>query len=138
MGLKVPIMPILSLGFADAATSGKKQYRAPEVPKFTSSKLHPVARAKKENGGTIVWIRPFDLRIYDNPALLHAASQERPVHIVFVWSAEEDAAEGKWRTSGTAASIWLHHALAALDYDYSRWYGHRINFVLGKSTLAGL
>jgi deoxyribodipyrimidine photolyase len=128
----------VSLAFADATTAGKKQYAAPELPWSASGKPAPVARAKQQTGGTIVWIRHFDLRIYDNPGLLYAASLDGPVHLVFVWSDEEDAAEGKWRTSGTAASLWLYHALSALESDYDRWYGQRINFVAGKTTLAAL
>jgi deoxyribodipyrimidine photolyase len=116
----------------------KKQYASPELSRSTSGKAAPGIRAEQQTGGTIVWIRHFDLRIYDNPGLLYASSLDGPVHLVFVWSDDEDAAEGKWRTSGTAASLWLHHALAALDSDYQRWYGQRINFVAGSTTLAAL
>lgn len=136
--LSVPIVPRVSLAFADAATAKQKQFAAPELPRFASCKPARVTPAQQQTGGTIVWIRHFDLRIYDNPALLYAASQEGPVHLVFVWSDAEDFAQGKWRSGGTAASLWLYHALAALDSNYHRWYGHRINFVSGKTTLAAL
>lgn len=85
-----------------------------------------------------MWIRPFDLRIYDNPALVHAASLKCPVHLVFVWSEEEDAAQGPWQISGTAASLWLHHALASLDKDYARGYRHRISFIRGCDSASAL
>lgn len=134
----VPIIPKKSLAFADAATAGGKAFALPDLPCNVSGKTCPLAGAKRKTQGTIVWIRPFDLRIYDNPALLHAASSDGPVHLVFAWSDEEDAAEGKWRIGGTAASLWLFHALAALDAAYNKWYGQRIQFVAGETTLAAL
>ncbi|MGC3970726.1 MAG: deoxyribodipyrimidine photo-lyase [Pirellulales bacterium] len=58
---------------------------------------------------TIVWFR-LDLRIADNPALLHAAERGGPVVPLFIWSPDE---EGDWQPGG-AARWWLHHSLTEL------------------------
>jgi len=135
---QVPIVPRVSLAFADAASAGRKQHSCPTLPAHAVAKPAKVSRARHQSGGTIVWIRQFDLRIHDNPCLVYAASLDQPVHLVFVWSEAEDAAQGKWRIGGTAASLWIYHALASLNSDYERWYGHRISFVVGSTTAAAL
>ncbi len=57
---------------------------------------------------TLVWFYR-DLRLDDNPALMHAAEQGVVVP-VFIWAPEEEV---PW-APGAAAKWWLHHALQAL------------------------
>jgi deoxyribodipyrimidine photo-lyase len=57
---------------------------------------------------TIHWFRN-DLRLADNPALLHAAEQGAVVP-VFIWHPDE---YGTWQPGG-ASKWWLHESLAAL------------------------
>lgn len=59
---------------------------------------------------SIVWFRQ-DLRLEDNPALLGAIREGRPVIPVFFRAPD---AEGRW-APGAASRWWLHHSLAALD-----------------------
>lgn len=134
----IPIVPEVSLTFADRASAGQRQHACPTLPSYASVKPAAGTRAKQQRDGIVLWIRHFDLRINDNPGLVYAASLGQPIHLVFVWSEEEDVAQGKWRIGGTAASLWIYHALAALNADYQRWYGLRINFILGESTVAAL
>jgi deoxyribodipyrimidine photo-lyase len=58
---------------------------------------------------TILWFRQ-DLRLADNPALLHACARG-PVIPLYVWSPEE---EGRW-APGAASRVWLHDSLLRLD-----------------------
>jgi deoxyribodipyrimidine photo-lyase len=58
----------------------------------------------------LVWFRQ-DLRLSDQPALVHAVESGRPVVPVFIDAPEE---EGRWQP-GSASRWWLHHALVALD-----------------------
>jgi deoxyribodipyrimidine photo-lyase len=58
----------------------------------------------------IVWFRQ-DLRLSDNPALVHAALSGRPLICLYVL---DDETPGDWRM-GAAARWWLHHSLMALD-----------------------
>jgi len=88
--------------------------RLPRTPNGDPEELVP---------GTIVWLRHFDLRLHDHPALSHAARRGRPVHVVFAWSPAEDAAQGQWKLAGTAFALWLHHALVAFDRSLRRRYG---------------
>jgi deoxyribodipyrimidine photo-lyase len=59
----------------------------------------------------ILWFRA-DLRLADNPALLAAAADGRPVLPVYI---HDRAAMGE-RAPGGASRWWLHHALAALGH----------------------
>ncbi len=59
---------------------------------------------------TLVWFRS-DLRLQDNPALLHAS--QRGGAVIPVYIAEDDAADD-WR-EGAASRWWRHHALLSLD-----------------------
>jgi deoxyribodipyrimidine photo-lyase len=61
---------------------------------------------------TIVWFRQ-DLRLGDNPALVHAASlgEVLPVFVL-----DEPASDHEWRL-GAASRWWLHHSLTALSTD---------------------
>lgn len=61
------------------------------------------------NGPTLVWFRS-DLRISDNPALLHAAAQAAPILPIYILDEGGDR-----RPAGGASRWWLHHALDALD-----------------------
>lgn len=68
----------------------------------------------------IVWIRN-DLRLEDHPALHAAASENRAVIPVYLWTPE---AEGEWPRGG-ASRWWLNHALE--DFDQSlRGIGSRL------------
>eukprot|EP00929_Paragymnodinium_shiwhaense_P060928 TRINITY_DN30416_c0_g1_i2.p1 TRINITY_DN30416_c0_g1~~TRINITY_DN30416_c0_g1_i2.p1 ORF type:complete len:777 (+),score=112.24 TRINITY_DN30416_c0_g1_i2:61-2391(+) len=133
----VPIVPKVSLAFADKASAGHRKFALPDAHQQQSPAPLAAARPQKKDG-VLVWIRHYDLRIHDNPVLTYAASLNCPVHLVFAWSEEEDACLGKWRIGGSAASLWLHHALDSLDADYHRQYGQRINFVFGKATADAL
>ncbi len=54
----------------------------------------------------IVWFR-HDLRLTDNPAMVHAAATGRPIVPVYIFD-ESDGAARRW---------WLHHSLTALAAD---------------------
>ena len=58
----------------------------------------------------IVWFRR-DLRLADNPALLHAVASGRPLICLYVL---DDETPGDWKLGG-ASRWWLHHSLTALD-----------------------
>ncbi|MCC7146307.1 MAG: deoxyribodipyrimidine photo-lyase [Phycisphaeraceae bacterium] len=58
----------------------------------------------------LVWFRR-DLRVDDHPALAAAVRAGGPVVGVYVWSPRED---GPW-PPGSAAKVWLHHALLDLE-----------------------
>lgn len=58
----------------------------------------------------LVWFRR-DLRLADNPALLHALSNSHNVIPVFIHAPEE---ETPWEPGG-ASKVWLHNSLAALE-----------------------
>jgi len=103
--------------------------RQPNNPQQDHKKLVP---------GTLVWLRHFDLRLHDHPALSHAAQRGRPVHVVFAWSPAEDAAQGEWRLAGTAFALWLHHALASFDNSLRRRYGLSVTVRTGESMAAVL
>jgi len=57
-----------------------------------------------------VWLRN-DLRLADNPALTAAASEGRPLVIVYI---HDETGDGI-RPLGSASKWWLHHSLTALD-----------------------
>eukprot|EP00927_Polykrikos_kofoidii_P061037 TRINITY_DN55929_c0_g1_i1.p1 TRINITY_DN55929_c0_g1~~TRINITY_DN55929_c0_g1_i1.p1 ORF type:complete len:776 (-),score=112.48 TRINITY_DN55929_c0_g1_i1:168-2495(-) len=136
----VPIVPRRSLSFADEVAKGRKQSTHPPLQSSPATEAAARAAAATEKAAacglsrhvseiaTLVWIRPFDLRIHDNPALTHAAERRCPVHVVFAWSDAEDALQGHWRVGGTAAAFWLHHALASLDSSLRQKYGLNICF----------
>jgi deoxyribodipyrimidine photo-lyase len=58
----------------------------------------------------LVWFRQ-DLRIHDNPALLHAIKNDYAVIPVFI---QDDINAGPWKR-GAASRWWLHHSLSALN-----------------------
>lgn len=58
---------------------------------------------------TLVWFRK-DLRIHDNPALLHATLTQKPIIAVYIIDPEEP------RPMGEAARLWTHEALKDLQY----------------------
>jgi len=58
----------------------------------------------------IVWFRQ-DLRLADNPALIHAAQSGQPVVCLYIL---DDKTPGHWRMGG-ASRWWLHKSLAALS-----------------------
>jgi deoxyribodipyrimidine photo-lyase len=58
----------------------------------------------------LVWFRQ-DLRIHDNPALLHAIKNDYAVIPVFIL---DDLNAGPWKRGG-ASRWWLHHSLSALN-----------------------
>ncbi|EPR77147.1 Deoxyribodipyrimidine photolyase [Leifsonia rubra CMS 76R] len=66
--------------------------------------------SRNENRPSIVWLRN-DLRLADNPALTAAASENRPLVVVYV---HDETGDGI-RPLGSASKWWLHHSLTALD-----------------------
>lgn len=85
-------------------------------------------KKRKNKGSTnrpvVYWFRR-DLRLYDNPALVEAASMNVPVILVFLWSESEEDPEGVVAAGG-ATKLWLHHALNHLDKSISDRYNNRI------------
>lgn len=66
--------------------------------------------SESENHPSIVWLRN-DLRLADNPALTAAASEGRPLVVVYI---HDETGDGI-RPLGAASKWWLHHSLTALD-----------------------
>ena len=64
----------------------------------------------KAHRTALVWFRR-DLRLTDNPALLHALEHAEHVVPLFVFAPDE---EQQW-APGAASRWWLHHSLVALD-----------------------
>jgi len=125
----VPINPKISLSFRDKVRRGLR-VAAP------TARRRPLAakRAESQPGGSVlVWLRPFDLRLHDQPALFHAAQSRKAVHLIFAWSEEDDVAEGEWQLAGTAAAFFLHHAVASLDTSIQTRYGNAIRTRRGSS-----
>jgi len=58
----------------------------------------------------LVWFRR-DLRLHDNPALIHAAATHDSIIPIYIHAPVE---ETPW-SPGAASRWWLHHSLAALD-----------------------
>lgn len=75
----------------------------------------------------LVWFRR-DLRLNDNPALLHALAHAQRVVPLFVFAPEE---QRSW-APGAASRWWLHHSLAALDAGLRR-LGSRLIVQQGPS-----
>ncbi|WP_339620686.1 deoxyribodipyrimidine photo-lyase [uncultured Salinibacterium sp.] len=63
-----------------------------------------------QNQPSILWLRN-DLRLADNPALTAAASEGRPLVVVYIHDETSDGI----RPLGAASKWWLHHSLTALD-----------------------
>lgn len=80
-----------------------------------------------ETAPIIVWFRQ-DLRLADNPALVHAAESGRPILPLFVL---DDEAPGQWRPGG-ASRWWLHHSLTALAANMDE-RGGKLLFRRGKA-----
>ncbi len=78
----------------------------------------------------LVWFRR-DLRLADNPALLHALKRHQRVIPVYLHCPDEEA---PW-PPGAAQRVWLHHSLQALD-DSLRKKGVRLIFRHGPSLSA--
>lgn len=125
----VPINPKISLSFRDKVRRGLR-VAAP------TARRRPLAAKRAETqpaGSVLVWLRPFDLRLHDQPALFHAAQSRKAVHLIFAWSEEDDVAEGEWQLAGTAAAFFLHHAVASLDMSIQTRYGNTIRTRRGSS-----
>lgn len=75
----------------------------------------------------IVWFRQ-DLRLCDNPALVHAAESGKPVLPVFIF----DEASPDVRAMGGAQKWWLHHSLVSLRDDLSA-LGAELHFFKGPA-----
>lgn len=69
----------------------------------------------------LVWLRQ-DLRLDDNPAMVEAARNGRPVVALFVF----DEVSPGLRPLGGATRWWLHHSLTALARDVARLGGRLI------------
>lgn len=72
-------------------------------------------RSKRGTPSVLVWLRD-DLRLDDNPALVAALAEGRPLHLLYVL----DEVSPGLRPLGAAARWWLHHSLAALARDIER------------------
>eukprot|EP00927_Polykrikos_kofoidii_P076852 TRINITY_DN73878_c0_g1_i1.p1 TRINITY_DN73878_c0_g1~~TRINITY_DN73878_c0_g1_i1.p1 ORF type:complete len:757 (-),score=96.61 TRINITY_DN73878_c0_g1_i1:468-2738(-) len=132
----IRIVPHVSLAFADGVTAGLKKSTKPVVQ---ARDMQDTRKNDRQHGSqTLVWLRSYDLRLHDNPALTYAAKRGYPVHFVFIWSDKEDAALGKWKLAGTAAALWVHHALASLDRDIKRRFNQNISFQVAESTSSTL
>jgi len=75
-----------------------------------------------------VWLRN-DLRLTDNPALTAAASEGRPLVVVYI---HDDAGDGI-RPLGAASKWWLHHSLTALDAALQK-LGGRLTLCHGQAA----
>lgn len=69
----------------------------------------------EDDGPLILWFRQ-DLRISDNPALVHAAQSGREVLALFVL----DEVSPDVRPMGAAQKWWLHHSLESLARDLGK------------------
>ena len=138
--LGVPIAPRVSLTFADAVAAGQvlstHPMRAAFTPVAPDPRLDRSAGVTQQTRGTIVWVRVNDMRLHDNPALVHAAERQAPVHLVFVWADAEDADDGRWRLGGTAAALWIHHALSSLDAALKQKYSGFAGITFRTATSA--
>jgi deoxyribodipyrimidine photolyase len=90
-----------------------------------------------QDGNIIVWLRQ-DLRLHDNPALQHAATDVAGnIYIVYIHSEEEDeeVVEGSWPPGG-ASKLWKHWALDSLDSSLQGKYGPgaAIMYIKGKKN----
>ena len=84
----------------------------------------------KAHRTALVWFRR-DLRLTDNPALLHALAHAERVVPVFVFAPDE---EQRW-APGAASRWWLHHSLVALDGSL-RKLGSRLIVQRGPTLIA--
>jgi deoxyribodipyrimidine photo-lyase len=84
----------------------------------------------KAHQTALVWFRR-DLRLTDNPALLHALANAERVAPLFVFAPDE---EQPW-AAGAASRWWLHHSLAALA-ERLRQLGSRLVVQRGPSQAA--
>lgn len=69
----------------------------------------------KAHKTALLWLRR-DLRLADNPALVHALSEATHIIPVFIHAPEE---ESPW-APGAASRWWLHHSLDALQTDIKK------------------
>jgi deoxyribodipyrimidine photo-lyase len=82
----------------------------------------------KEHRTALVWFRR-DLRLADNPALMHAVAHAE--HILPVYVHDED---DEWPI-GAASAWWLHHSLVALDSTLAK-RGSRLTVLRGPAEQA--
>eukprot|EP00933_Yihiella_yeosuensis_P068404 TRINITY_DN7398_c1_g1_i1.p1 TRINITY_DN7398_c1_g1~~TRINITY_DN7398_c1_g1_i1.p1 ORF type:complete len:738 (+),score=145.53 TRINITY_DN7398_c1_g1_i1:114-2327(+) len=149
----IPIYPRVSMAFQRGVRAGVKPFvdvLCTPSPSTAGSLAHLQARPAttstgngrngtiRSAGATLVWLRPFDLRLHDHPAFSYAAQRRLPVHVVFVWSDAEDAAEGEWQLAGTAAAVWLHQAIASLDASLKQKYSQKVVVRTGKSIASAV
>mmetsp|Transcript_29103 Transcript_29103/g.68840 ORF Transcript_29103/g.68840 Transcript_29103/m.68840 type:complete len:739 (+) Transcript_29103:45-2261(+) len=141
-GSIIPIHPHVSKAFHAKLRAGLKKSSVLARDLYRPRQATPVISTTCCNvpgqgaGATLVWLRPFDLRLHDHPALWYASRRRCPVQVVFVWSDPEDAALGEWRLAGTAAAFWLHHAIRSLDVLLRQRYGIGVVIRTGD-TVAG-
>ena len=81
-----------------------------------------------ENPPSIVWLRN-DLRLADNPGLTAAASEGRPLVVVYIHDETSDGI----RPLGSASTWWLQHSLTALDASLQK-LGGRLTLRRGPAT----
>eukprot|EP00930_Biecheleria_cincta_P069625 TRINITY_DN57346_c0_g1_i1.p1 TRINITY_DN57346_c0_g1~~TRINITY_DN57346_c0_g1_i1.p1 ORF type:complete len:746 (+),score=117.11 TRINITY_DN57346_c0_g1_i1:74-2311(+) len=142
----IPIHPHISTSFHAKLRAGLKE-SATAAPSLVQqvqqpSRLPTINRgdgsAQKRSACTLVWLRPFDLRLHDHPALWYAASRGCPVQVVFAWSDAEDAALGAWQLAGTAAAFWLHHAISSFSASLHRKYGLSVAIRTGDTVASAV
>ncbi|XP_052063580.1 deoxyribodipyrimidine photo-lyase-like [Mytilus californianus] len=83
------------------------------------------------NPPVIYWLRR-DLRMYDNPALVAAASSNAAVLLVFIWSDHEEDPLDVVATGG-ATKLWLHYALQFLNQSFLEKFGNGILYYNTKT-----
>lgn len=74
-----------------------------------------VMPSQSSQSPVIVWFRQ-DLRIADNPALVHAVASSKPVLALYV----HDEFSSGLRSMGGAQKWWLHHSLGSLGNDLQK------------------
>lgn len=82
------------------------------------------AKQPHNTSPVIVWFRQ-DLRLQDNPALLHAAKTQSP--IIFLYILDDN--KHRWQL-GAASRWWLHESLQSLTSELKKHY--KANLVLKK------
>lgn len=140
----IPIHPHISTSFHAKLRAGlKESATAAATASFQRPSQVPATgiaqgnvEAQRRNATTLVWLRPFDLRLHDHPSLWYAARRGCPVQVVFAWSDVEDASLGVWQLAGTAAAFWLHHSISSLNASLNRKYGMSVAIRTGE-TVAG-
>jgi deoxyribodipyrimidine photo-lyase len=95
---------------------------------MSSMPSETIASGKARPHTALLWLRR-DLRLADNPALVHALANAEQVVAVYIHAPQE---EGAW-APGAASRWWLHHSLQALQAQFAQRQG-RLLLREGDST----